>query len=552
VQTISKTTDIENAHKLMLRYGHNGFIVVDGDTVEGIISRRDIEKATHHKMSSSLVQDFMSKFIVTIKPETTFDEIEKLMIDNNMGRFPVIEHGKLTGIVTRTDILRELYNKEINEDKILIRSNTLKTEINLLEQMNKYFSDSTLDFLKMAGKLADKLGYRAYLVGGGVRDLILENSKDVDIDIVIEGNGIIFARRLAEKYSAHLTVHEKYGTAKIKMAEGTIDLATARTEFYEYPAANPDIHFSTIKHDLYRRDFTINALAIHLNSDSFGAVLDFFNGYRDIKNKRLRVLHNFSFIEDPNRIFRAVRLERKLGFTIGRMTSELAIKAMATGKFDYFINDRIKTEIKIIFTERYNAVRNIQRLGELSALRFFDPALEFSKIENKLKRLSRFIKIFKRFAEHPIDEWVLYMTVLLNEIKDENNFEIMLEQIRFTKEERKIVTMSRDLPFVLDKYNWKEIPDSDICYFWKKYPPEALIYAMATISDKNIRKSIFKYWTRLKDIKLGIDGNYLKKLGVTDGREIGDILESVLLAKLNGKVINLQDEYDFSKSLIKK
>jgi tRNA nucleotidyltransferase (CCA-adding enzyme) len=552
VRTLSKTTTIETAHKLMLRYGHNGFIVVDGATVEGIISRRDIEKAAHHKMGSHLVQDFMSHYIVTIKPETTFDEIEKLMIDNNMGRFPVIDRGKLVGIVTRTNILKELYNKEITEDNITVASDPLKSDINLIEQLENYFEPVAMKFLKKAGEIADKLGHRAYLVGGGVRDLILDNSQDVDIDIVIEGNAIDFAREMAKEYKAHLTVHEKYGTAKIRLPEGTVDLATARTEFYEYPAANPDIIFSTIKHDLYRRDFTINALAIHLNSEDFGKLLDFFNGFKDIKNKRIRVLHNFSFIEDPNRIFRAVRLERKLGFTIGRMTSELAVKAMNTAKFDYFVNDRIKNEIKIIFTNRYKAILNIKRLAELNALRFFEPSLEFTLVENKLKRLARFIEIFKRFSSSLIEEWVLFITVLLNEIKDESNFEKMLEQLRFSREERKMVTMSRDLPFVLDKYNWKDIPDSDICYFWKKYPSEALIYAMATVNDKNIRKSIYKYWTKLKDIKLGIDGNYLKTLGVTDGREIGDILESVLLAKLNGKVINLQDEYDFSKSLIKK
>lgn len=552
VQTLTKTTTIETAQKLMLRYGHNGFIVVDGDTVEGIISRRDIEKAVHHQMSSHLVQNFMSKYIVTIKPETTFDEIENLMIDNNMGRFPVIEHGKLIGIVTRSDILKELYNKEVNENKISVKSYVKKSDINLGPQMIRYFSPQILEFLKNAGKIADELGYRAYLVGGGVRDLILENNQDVDIDIVIEGNGIKFAGKIAEKYSAHLTIHEKYGTAKIKLPEGIVDLATARTEFYEYPAANPDIDFSTIKNDLYRRDFTINALAIHLNSDSFGKLLDFFKGYKDIKNKRLRILHSFSFIEDPNRIFRAVRLERKLGFSISPISSELAVKAMNTAKFDYFINDRIKKEIKIIFSNRYNAVLNIKRLAELNALRCIEPSLEFAGVEQKLTRLSRYIELFKRFFDRPIEEWVLYMAVLLNEIREDGNFEKMLEQIRFSKEERKIVTMARNLPFVLDKYNWKDIPDSDICYFWKKYPPEALIYAMSTIFDKDIKKSIYKYWTRLKDIKLEIDGNYLKKLGVTDGREIGDILESVLLAKLNGKVLNLQDEYNFSKSLINK
>lgn len=555
VRTISRDVSIENAQKLMVRYGHNGFVVTDGDIVEGIISRRDIEKAYHHKLNQSPVKDFMSDVLVTIKPDTTFDQIEKLIIENNMGRFPVIDNGKLVGIVTRTDILKAIYNKEVKElkdENIAVESSEPKTDINIKEKMKAHFDDETYKFLINAGNLADEMGYKAYIVGGGVRDLIIDNKNDVDIDIVIEGNAINFAENLSKKYGGYVISHEKYGTAKLHLKNQVIDLATARTEFYEYPAANPDVDFSSIKHDLYRRDFTINALAIHLNNDSFGQILDFFNGYKDINYKRIRILHNLSFIEDPNRIFRAVRLERKLNFTIGRLTADLAVKAMLTGKFDYFVNDRIKTELKKILSNRYRPVENIKRLYELKALNCISPLIDYNLIEIKLKKLFRYINIFTKYSEKNIEEWILYLALLLNEIKEEDKFEKVVAQFRFTNEQEKIVRMFKELPFELERFNWSEIPNSDIYYFWKKYPLETIICAMSSINDRNIKKSIHKYYTVLKDIKLEIDGKYLiDKLGVAKGRKLGETLERLLLAKLNGEINTFSQEEELAKDLTK-
>ena len=558
VRTISKDITIENAHKLMIRYGHSGFVVIDKDIVEGVISRRDIEKAFHHELKTSSVRDFMSASLFSIKPDTTFDQIESLMIENNMGRFPVIDNGKLVGIVTRTDILKVIYNKDIKEESISIENTEPKTKINLADNMKEHFNSETFDFLETLGKIADRLEYKVYIVGGGVRDLIIDSKKDVDLDIVIEGNAVTFANEVSKLYSGSVTSHDKYGTAKLKLKhsingqedEQFIDIATSRTEFYEYPAANPDVDFSTIKHDLYRRDFTINALAISLNSYNFGEIIDFFNGYRDICHKRIRILHNLSFIEDPNRIFRAVRLEQKLGFTIGRLTSEMAVRAMQTGKFDYFMNDRIKTELKKILTGRYNAVDNVKRLSELKALNCLSPTIDYFLIEIKLKKLCRYIKLLKDLYNSKVEEWVFYINILLNEIKDEEKFLKVFNQFRFTKEEQKIITMFRDLPAQLEKFNWQEIPNSDIYYFWKKYPIETIICAMSVITDRDIKNSIHKYYTKLKDIKLIIDGNYLKSLGIEKGRILGEILEMILLAKLNGEIQTFEEEKELAKKLM--
>ncbi|GIW21353.1 MAG: hypothetical protein KatS3mg068_0360 [Candidatus Sericytochromatia bacterium] len=192
----------------------------------------------------------------------------------------------------------------------------------------------------------------------------MENKDDIDIDIVVElnqdKNAITFAKHLSDILNCKLITHEKYGTAKLKLPFGNIDIATSRIEFYEFSASSPKVDFSTIKQDLYRRDFTINALAISLNSNNFGQILDFFNGYDDIQNKKIRILHNFSFVDDPNRIFRAVRFSRKLNFEIEEETKKIAINTMNLGRFDCFINDRIKNELKLILSNKYDPISNIK------------------------------------------------------------------------------------------------------------------------------------------------------------------------------------------------
>ena len=171
--------------------------------------------------------------------------------------------------------------------------------------------------LEQAGELADHMGVSAFVVGGFVRDLLL-GIENLDLDLVIEGDGIAFARALGRREKARVKVHERFGTAVVMFPEGfKLDVATARTEYYEYPAALPTVEPSSIKKDLYRRDFTINTMAVRLNKGEFGALIDFYGGRRDLKEKTIRVLHSLSFIEDPTRVFRAIRFEQRFGFHLG-------------------------------------------------------------------------------------------------------------------------------------------------------------------------------------------------------------------------------------------
>ncbi len=228
-----------------------------------------------------------------------------------------------------------------------------------------------LDLLRDAGVCAEKMGFEAYAVGGLVRDLFLQRD-NFDVDVVIEGDGIAFASRFSVDRGARLKIYEKFGTANIVLPDGfKIDVATARTEIYERSAALPIVSPDFIKNDMFRRDFSINTLAVGLNPDRFGVLLDFFHARDDIRKELVRVLHDRSFIDDPTRIFRAVRFEKRFGFRIESGTEKLISEAVATGSIERLSGYRISSELKLILKEE-NPLLSLERLDELGVLHAVD------------------------------------------------------------------------------------------------------------------------------------------------------------------------------------
>lgn len=224
--------------------------------------------------------------------------------------------------------------------------------------------------LHEAGALAGPLGYRAFVVGGLVRDLLL-GQKTFDLDIVVEGEGIPFARDLAGRLQARLKSHERFGTATLIFPDGLrVDVATARTEVYDRQAALPRVTPGSIRDDMCRRDFTINAMAASLMPGEFGRLLDDFRGLRDLREGRIRVLHEKSFLDDPTRIFRAVRFESRLGFRIVRSTRALIDEALSRRVLDDLEDYRVAAELRLILGEPDPAgpLRRLAALGVLDAV----------------------------------------------------------------------------------------------------------------------------------------------------------------------------------------
>ncbi len=422
VRTIRPDTTIAEAQRILLRYGHSGLPVVDEtDTLTGIISRRDIDIALHHGFSHAPVKGYMTNHVKTIMVDTLMPEIQSLMVTYDLGRLPVLAQGQLVGIVTRTDVLRELHRESKN--KGLRGSGEGRIEIAAPLRLADKLAPQLWELLVRAARAAELRGWHLYLVGGAVRDLLLagESAGNLlikDIDLVVDGfhqsadvgAGVQLAQEIQQAYpQARLDIHGAFQTAALLWHQDPefdslwVDIATARTEFYPYPAANPEVEASSIRQDLYRRDFTINAMALRLTSSGTSErvampLLDFFGGWQDLQAKQMRVLHPNSFIEDPTRIFRGVRLAMRLGFEIEPQTEVYIRYAIDSGVYDRTAREntktpalqtRLKTELKHLLQAPYWR-STLELLANLGALQCIHSTLKLDEeLLSQLRLLER-------------------------------------------------------------------------------------------------------------------------------------------------------------------
>ncbi|MFN8674378.1 MAG: hypothetical protein U0457_20150 [Candidatus Sericytochromatia bacterium] len=431
--------------------------------------------------------------------------------------------------------------------------------LNISNLAKKNIPEANFKLIEKVGAISTEEGFNSYLVGGLVRDILIEKLKDIDIDIVTETYAPKLAKIVAYELRGELIVHEKYGTAKVKLPTTTIDFTTARTEIYEYPASNPKVSFSSIKEDLFRRDFTINAMAISINNNTFGELLDLYDGYKDIKEKKLKILHDKSFIDDPNRIFRAIRFKSKLSFEIDKYTRDLAIKTMNLGIFDYFINDRIKNEIKISFTNEYNAKDNIKELYDLNSLKFFNTNIDIDFLFEKLDLLERNIFLIEEYIKIKLNQYILYLALLIHNKEDfyQNNINNtqkkhqrikLIESFRFEVDELKFF---REILTINELYLKikEDISNYDLYKLLNKLNYETLVYFITIYNENTIKEKILLYLNKLKDIKIKLNGNDLINLGFKKGKDLGLILEELKKYKLNNDISD-QDEISFVSKFI--
>ncbi|MDW7652022.1 MAG: CBS domain-containing protein, partial [Bacillota bacterium] len=349
VRTISPDTSVDKARERMLRYGHSGFPVTEEDgRLVGIISRRDLEKASHHGLGHAPVKGYMSKRPQTVSVDTPVRHIQERMIEHNIGRLPVTDGEDIVGVVTRTDVLRNLEGGE----KVRCNGRCLPAAgDDLTPLINERLDKKMQSLLLLVAQKADREQVRVFAVGGFIRDLLLDNPNH-DLDLVVEPEAIPFAAKLNELLGGRLTAHEKFGTASITLPEGGhLDLVTSRQEFYARPAALPEVEQSSLRNDLYRRDFTINTLACGLNSPDFGKLIDFFGGITDLDKGLIRVLYNLSFVEDPLRVLRAVRFEQRFGFRLEETTQSLLENAITTRVLDKVSKERLYDELVLALAE---------------------------------------------------------------------------------------------------------------------------------------------------------------------------------------------------------
>lgn len=475
------------------------------------------------------------------------------MIELNQRFVPILKDEKVIGVITRTDILRNLHEELIRKFKIAQpKEQTEELRRNVTNLIKEYLPEEIYEILNIAGNLAQEKGYGAYLVGGSVRDLLMRLPSP-DIDIVVEGDGILFAHDLSKRIGGKLTSHARFATAKIMKEikkDGNIktihiDIATARTEYYESPAALPKVETSSIKKDLYRRDFTINALAVKLNTKDFGLLIDFFGGQRDIKDKKIRVLHNLSFVEDPTRAIRAIRFAEKLGFKISKHTENLIKLAVKMGIFEKLKGPRLYEEL-ILLLQDTMPQNSIKRLKDYGLLKIIHPSLEEKPIYQNLARAYEILSgIDLLFLREKYRKEFIYLMVILKDLNMNERLELL---------DKKIYVPANIKGKMLDNIQAAEsalqrLTSEDSVEIYNILKPLNIetIILMMIYANESQRKSISLFLTKLKDIVPSITGENLKKLGIKPGPVYRKIFEAILREKLRGRLLSKEEEIDFVK-----
>ena len=559
VKSLPITSTIAVARNLMTRFNFNAIpILNEQQKVVGIITRQVVEKAAHHELLQMSVSEVMNTDFQIVPPDAPLIDLQQGIIEHNQRCIPIVDDGVLVGVVTRTDLLRYMLGDQPQltdepQNVLAMRGLQLKQK-NLRHLLETQLPGQIKTLLHQVGDVADALQVDVYLVGGFVRDLLLRR-ENLDIDIVVGGDGIAFAEAFAAKVEGRVRTHEKFGTAVVILSDGfKIDVASARLEYYDRPAALPQIEYASIRHDLYRRDFTINTLTLSLNCDSFGQMLDFFGGQRDIKEKAIRVLHNLSFIEDPTRLFRAVRFEQRLGFRIGRQTERLMRSAVQLKSVKKISGLRILHELEQILDEP-RVVAALKRLDQFELLTFIDPELHFEQRTAHLfvaaERASSWFDLL--YTGETYRRWLLYLFCLFDRLSPPAVERVgnWMGMAAGDKEMlRHELPKAKQLLHTVNRQGHKSYePKNSEIYFWfHGFSIEVLLYLMALSKNERLRKWISLYVTDLRREKIMMTGDDLIALGYSPGRYFQQIFDTILQARLNGEVQTKQDEIDLLRN----
>jgi tRNA nucleotidyltransferase (CCA-adding enzyme) len=550
VKTLDSGADIESARALMTRFNFNALPVLDQQQqVVGILNRQLLDKAAHHRLAKLTVADLLNSDFATAPPDADVPELQQGIIEHNQRCIPIVENGRLIGVVTRTDLLRHLLGQRQIGEETGARPGLSGLQVkrkNLARLLESQLPGRVKGLLSSFSRVAEEAGVRIYLVGGCVRDLLLR-MENLDLDIVVVGDGIDFARRFARSCDCRVREHDKFATAVIIFDDGfKIDIASARLEYYDRPAALPRVEHASLRHDLYRRDFTINTLTISLNRDNYGQLLDFFGSQRDLKERSIRVLHNLSFVEDPTRLFRAVRFEQRLGFRIGRQTERLMHSAVRLNLVGKVGGARILHELRLILSEN-EVVAALKRLQQFDLFRFIDKRLRFDeKKEDLLRKAEQACSWFDLlFTGEDYRRWRVFLLCLLDQLSArgvQRTVEWLLlpagEQSQLLLQRQRCCELLKDF----SHYQQGERPlNSEIYRFFAGLDLEVLLYLMARVEEPARRQWISLYVTELRKERPLLGGRDLIALGYEPGRSFQKMQATLLDARLNG-LVHTRDE----------
>ncbi|MGH7363460.1 MAG: CBS domain-containing protein, partial [Candidatus Methylomirabilales bacterium] len=550
VKAIPDRFTVAGAAEIVNRFSLNTLPVVRQGELTGLITREILDRALYHGLGEAPVSEYMTTEFSTVDPDAPLEKVQALMVEQTLGFLPVVQGRRLKGAILRSDLLRHLHEevlqrptfpREAEEAPLRPTGRTVAT------LLRGRLPPRLQEILKAAGGVADKAGARLYVVGGFVRDLLL-GVENFDVDLVVEGDGIAFAEAFAATAGGTVRSHRKFGTAVVSLPDGfKVDVASARTEYYEHPAALPTVEHGSIRMDLYRRDFTINALAVGLNAADYGRLLDFFGGSRDLRDGAIRVLHSLSFVEDPTRILRAARFAVRCGFTIAKQSERLIRNAVRLRLLDNLSGARILTELKLIFQEARPAaiLKVLEGYGVPEAIH---PRLKGARAEQALLDRGGEVLSWYRLLHLPEapTPWLLYLLAWVSECT--------LPEARSVARRLGLPPgRLTDLSAALTAYRGlrrqfaKERPLTAglITRLLEDAPLEGVLLLMARAPAPRVERAVSEYLTRYASIRPLLTGNDLKALGIRPGPIYQDILTSLRYARLDGRLTSREEEEQF-------
>lgn len=552
VVRIQATQSVAQAAEVMVRYGLKALPVVEyADQVCGIIENSVAEKAVGHGLGEERVTEYMLEDFLFVTEAQDLYQVMEIILGHRQRLVPVLREQELVGVITRTDLINLMIQEPARIPESLLSDKRQEKNIRqiLLERLPK----DIVSLLQLAGQTGQELGVEVYAVGGFVRDMLLGIPND-DIDLVVEGDGIVFAQNLGHKLAARVRSHLKFRTAVLILPSGQkIDVATARLEYYEYPAALPIVELSSLKMDLYRRDFSINTLAIHLCPPHFGRLVDFFGGQQDLKDGVIRVLHSLSFVEDPTRIIRAIRFEQRFQFKIGSQTERLIKNAVRLNIFQKLSGARIRHEMRLL-AEDSAPLDALIRMRDLGLLQEIHPLLHFPQTkEALLEEIEKVITWYKLlFREEAPDIWIVYFLGLVSGF-DTHQVQALTSRLKFPPKRTELVESTRrQLRYVamqLTQWGKNEGALADLYDILSPLSLEGLLYTMAKQRKLEQKKAISHYLTHLQDVGILVTGSDIKEMGLEPGPQFANILRAVKRAVLNAEVRTREEQLKYAKRM---
>ncbi|MFO7815055.1 MAG: CBS domain-containing protein [Halanaerobiales bacterium] len=547
---VKQDLKLEKVKEIMEEKDISGVLVVnEEERVKGIFTTRDLRRLNEEDdLYRVPVKGYMTKKLIYIKPEDTIHQAQEKMVNNDIGRLPVIDQNdKVIGIITRRDILNQYYQEETahqNQNRYVSSLVSITPEkVKILKKLAE-LPDQIRKLFKKIGKIAQDNDSRVFLVGGMVRDLLLDK-ENKDFDFVVEGNIEGLIRDVALNYDVDYKYNSNFQTGSMLIEDHyELDFAVSRNELYTHPGALPKVKKADLFDDLFRRDFTVNALAVALHPEEYGYLYDFFKARADVENRILKALHRFSFLDDPTRIIRGIRIVLQHNLEIEEETKALMQEAIRLNRFSDVTFPRIYKELRLLFTEKPGE-EFLNILEEIPFLRLLYDGYKIpDNIKSKWERAEHYLAYFDN-NNYNVKEWAVYFSLIFKEIPRS-----LIERWSLNSQVKDIIL------FKPNEYNIKEITELtgsvELYSSLKEISNEKLILLMAEYEDQKLEDKIFYFLEKISEIRISLDGNDLIELGFKEGPIISRALKLLKRQVLKGNLKTRQEQLDYAKKLKKK